>query len=1308
MKLTLLQNMLNSQQIQELFDKLDTVTIREKVKFIKELSNLSKRKLTSEADLLSVKSRIEIAQNDYLIRLHKVPNRISYPEELPVTQKKADIYKAINDNQVVIIAGETGSGKTTQIPKICLELGLGVKGFIGHTQPRRLAARSVAVRIAEELNSELGDIVGYKVRFNDNVKDSSLIKLMTDGILLAEIQNDRLLTQYDTIIIDEAHERSLNIDFILGYLKQILPKRPDLKVIITSATIDVERFSRHFNHAPIIEVSGRTYPVEVRYRPIMKDDENNYDDFQGIINAIDELSMEDNRGDILIFLTGEREIRDLADVLSKLNLFHTEIIPLYARLSSAEQNRIFRPHNGRRIILSTNVAETSLTVPGIKFVIDPGMARISRYSYRTKVQRLPIEAISQASANQRKGRCGRTSDGICIRLYDEQDFLNRPLFTEPEILRTNLASVILQMIALNLGNLAAFPFIESPEKKHIKDGSRLLEELGAIYTKKNHYHLTKIGRMLAQLPIDPRFARMLVESRKHASVKEIMIITAALSIQDPRERPFDKQQASDQKHQRFADKNSDFISYLNLWRYIEEQQKALTNNQFRQLCRKEFLNYLRIKEWQDIYTQIRQTIKQLNFPINNHDSDYQAIHTSILSGLLSHIGMKEIDKFEYLGPRNMKFAIFPGSSLFKNSPKWCMANELVETSKLWGRNVAKIEVEWIEPLAKHLIKKQYHEPHWSKKQGTTIANEKVTLFGLPIVNNRLVNYSDIDPVLSRELFIRHALVEGEWDAKYDFYLKNQKLIKEVETLEHKSRRQDILVDVDTLFQFYDQKIPHTVISTKHFDSWWKKEHLTNPDYLLFDKQTLINPNANKVTTEDYPDYWIYNNIKLKISYHFDIGGARDGVTVTIPVSVLNQIDNDTIFQWQVPGFRQDLIISLIKSLPKSLRRNLVPAPNYAKAFLERVKPGEEDLLVTLEKEFKRMTGVIINRENWQLALVDDYLKITFNIVDDNNKTILAGKDLNQIKQQLKDQVQSALQQVTQHTDSDIEKQELNNWDFGDIPVIYEQRKKNYTIKAYPTLIDEGNSVAIKLVDNPYDQSQLMLSGIRRLIYLNIPSPIKYLHEKLPNKAKLGLYFNPFGKINDLIDDCIFCGIDYLIQQKSEGIIYEQRLFPPLLEKVKSNINELVVDIAQQLEKILTLNYQINKKLKGRVDLNQALAFADIKQQLSNLIYKGFVCDIGYQRLPDLYRYLQAIEKRIEKLLIDPNKDRNNLIIVERVTQRYLLLKKNSNLYKGQKNKIQQIRWMIEELRVNLFAQQLGTPYPISEKRINQVFDELEK
>ena len=821
---------------------------------------------------------------------------------------------------------------------MCLDLGRGVNGLIGHTQPRRIAARSVANRIAEELGSEMGSTVGYKVRFNDQVSENTLVKLMTDGILLAEIQTDRYLNQYDTLIIDEAHERSLNNDFILGYLKQILAKRPDLKVIITSATIDVERFSRHFNNAPIIEVSGRTFPVEVRYRPIVEEEDQ--DQLQGILNAVDELQAE-GRGDILIFMNGEREIRDTAEALQKQELRFTEILPLYARLSAEEQQRIFRPSGLNRVILATNVAETSLTIPNIKYVIDTGTARISRYSYRTKVQRLPIEPISQASANQRKGRCGRTSEGICIRLYSEEDFNSRPEFTDPEILRTNLASVILQMNSLGLSDITAFPFVDSPDIRQIQDGIRLLEELQAFKTRKTKFgekrELTQIGRQLAQLPIDPRLGRMVIEAAKNGSLHEVMMIVSALSIQDPRERPQEKQQASDEKHRRFADKDSDFLAFVNLWHYIQTQQKALSKNQFRKQCQKDFLNYLRVREWQDIYHQLRLSVREMGLPINTLEANYQQIHTALLAGLLSHIGLKDSEKMHYLGARNAQFFIFPTSALFKKQPKWIIASELVETTKLWARTVAKIEPEWIEPLAQYLVKSSYSEPHWAKSKGAVMAYEKVALYGVPIVTNRPVNYGAIDPAISREIFIRSAMVEGEWVNNYKFFKENNRLIKEVEDLEHKSRRRDILVDEQVLFDFYDQRVGTEVVSSRHFDSWWKKASKANPELLNFEKSFLINEGANKVSELDFPNFWYQGNLKLKLSYQFDISAESDGVTVHIPLPLLNQIEPEG-FDWQIPGLRHELVVSLIKSLPKATRRNFVPTPNYAEAFLARAEP----------------------------------------------------------------------------------------------------------------------------------------------------------------------------------------------------------------------------------------------------------------------------------------------------------------------------------------------------------------------------------
>ncbi|HIB8943935.1 TPA: ATP-dependent RNA helicase HrpA [Proteus mirabilis] len=1288
-----------------LYKEIEQLSLRDQQRLRKRLRGVDKisKETSKQAVLSEIEQDIIVAKQRILNRQINCP-KIVYPENLPVSQKKEAIYNAIKDNQVVIIAGETGSGKTTQIPKICLELGRGVKGYIGHTQPRRLAARSVAERIAHELNTTLGESVGYKVRFSDHVGDNTLVKLMTDGILLAELQQDKLLLQYDTIIIDEAHERSLNIDFILGYLKQLLPKRPDLKVIITSATIDPERFSKHFNQAPIIEVSGRTYPVEVRYRPIGGDAlDSDKDMTEGIIDAIDELSRE-SAGDILIFMSGEREIRDTAEALNKLQLRHTEVLPLFARLSNSEQNRIFQPHTGRRIILATNVAETSLTVPGIKYVIDTGYARISRYSYRTKVQRLPIEPISQASADQRKGRCGRVSDGICIRLYSEDDFISRAQFTDPEILRTNLASVILQMTSIGLGDISGFPFVQAPDKRNIQDGVRLLEELGALQEgtdNKGAYRLTPMGKQLAQLPIDPRLARMVLEARKYGAVRELMVITSALSIQDPRERPMDKQQASDEKHRRFQDKDSDFLSLLNLWDYLKTQQKELSHSQFRKHCRQEFLNFMRVREWQDVYTQLRQVVKELGFPINSQPADFKSIHVALLSGLLSHIGQKDSDKQEFTGARNARFAIYPGSGLFKKPPKWTMVAELVETSRLWGRIAARIEAEWIEPIATHLVKHHYSEPHWSKAQGAVMANEKVTLYGLPIVASRLVNYGKIDPLLCRELFIRHALVEGDWQTRHAFFRENLKLRTEVEELEHKSRRRDILVDDETLFTFYDQRIPQDVISTRHFDKWWKIAQKNSPDLLSFEKSMLIKEDTKRVSALDYPNYWHQDNLKLRLTYQFEPGTAADGVTVHIPLPILNQV-KDEGFDWQIPGIRHELVVALIKSLPKPIRRNFVPAPNYASAFLERVVTPEGELLDKLEKELRRMTGVTVERDSWQLEQVADHLKMTFRVVGDNNKTLAEGKDLNQLKARLKDKVQETLSAVA---DDGIEQQDLHIWSFGDLPQRYEQKRGSYSVKAYPALVDEKNSVGIKLFETETEQQAAMWQGIRRLLLLNIPSPIKYLHEKLPNKAKLGLYFNPYGKVLDLIDDCIACGVDKLIASYG-GLIWQEEQYQKLQDYVRAELNDVVVEIAKQVESILTQVFAINKRLKGRVDISVAFALSDIKAQLNQLVFPGFVTSHGWKRLADIPRYLSAIEKRMEKLAIDPNRDRAQMSRVENVILQWQQWLAKLTEKQKQQEEVQNIRWMIEELRVSLFAQQIGTPYPISDKRILQAIESI--
>ncbi|MDT7723665.1 MAG: ATP-dependent helicase HrpA [Actinomycetota bacterium] len=1233
------------------------------------------------------------------LRRESVPV-LKYPAELPVSQRKDDIAAAIRDNQVVIVAGETGSGKTTQLPKICLELGLGVRGQIGHTQPRRLAARTVAERIASELNTELGETVGYKVRFSDQSGQNTLVKLMTDGILLAEIQTDRMLRQYDTLIIDEAHERSLNIDFILGYLKQLLPRRPDLKVIITSATIDPERFSKHFSDAPIVEVSGRTYPVEVRYRPIVDPDDPNADQDRdqtsAIGDAVDELIAE-GQGDILVFLSGEREIRDTADALNKQDLRNTEVLPLYARLSSADQHRVFQRHAGRRVVLATNVAETSLTVPGIKYVIDPGTARISRYSHRTKVQRLPIEAVSQASANQRKGRCGRTSDGICIRLYTEDDFDARPEFTDPEILRTNLASVILQMTSLGLGDIAAFPFVEPPDRRQITDGVQLLQELGAFDPKatEDSKRLTDVGRKLSQLPVDPRLGRMVLEAADQGCVREVMIITAALSIQDPRERPSEKQQAADQQHARFVDKDSDFQTYLNLWEYISEKQKELSSNQFRKMCRAEFLNYLRIREWQDIFSQLRQTAKQLGIALNTTPADSQRVTTAMIPGLLSHIGLKDPAKGDYLGARGARFSIFPGSALHKKQPRWVMSAELVETSKLWGRVNTKVEPEWIEPLAAHIVKRTYSEPHWERKQGAVMAIEKVTLYGVPLIADRRVNYGRIDPELSRELFIRHALVDGDWHTNHRFFSENRALLEEVEDLENRARRRDIMVDDETLVEFYDQRVGAEVVSARHFDTWWKKTRRDQPDLLSFEKAMLINDSAGNIQESDYPDVWRQGPLSFPLTYQFEPGADADGVTAHIPLLVLNQVTEDG-FDWQVPGLRDELVTALIKSLPKPIRRNFVPAPDHAKLVLSRVSPADGPLLDVVGETLEDLRGVVVPHDAWQLAAVPEHLKITFRVLDEKNRKLAEGKDIEALKHQLSGEVRAT---ISAAADS-IERSGLKTPAFGDLPQIFATKQRGHDVKAYPALVDEGETVAVRLLDTPGQQEHSMWAGTRKMLRLNLPSPVKFVIRSLGNQAKLVLNRNPHGSVAALLEDCIDCAVDKLVTDNG-GPVWDEAGFAVLLEKVRGGLHSGVLSVLREVELILRAANDVEARLADTRGPAQSLA--DVRKQFAGLVHAGFVTETGQDRLADVVRYLRGIERRLEKLPTDPTRDLERLGDVEWLIGEYRTALDAQPLGTSS-SVLRDVRWMIEELRISYFAQTLGTAHPVSTKRILKAID----
>ena len=1320
---------------------------------------------------------------------------ISYPAELPVSERREDLMAAIAANQVTIIAGETGSGKTTQIPKMCLELGLGEKGLIGHTQPRRLAARTVAERIAEELGVEIGQEVGFQVRFTGEVSKATKVKLMTDGILLAEIQRDKLLRKYSTIIIDEAHERSLNIDFILGYLKRILPQRPDLKVIITSATIDPERFANHFgtreDPAPIVEVSGRTYPVEIRYRPLSQpkaDEEDASDDeleedrdpLDAVCDAVDELAAE-APGDILVFFSGEREIRDAAEALqariqSNRRLANTEILPLFARLSLQEQHKVFHPGSRRRIVLATNVAETSLTVPGIKYVIDTGTARISRYSHRTKVQRLPIERVSQASANQRSGRCGRVSDGIAIRLYSEEDFESRPRFTDPEILRTNLAAVILQMTAMGVAkgpkDVEDFPFVEPPETRAINDGVTLLRELGALAPPRTQGNgsaaeaaggrggpqgggLTAVGQKLAQLPVDPRLGRMIVEAGKRGCVREVMVLAAALTIQDPRERPTDKQQLAAEKHNRFRDENSDFTGYLNLWNYLQEKQQELSSSAFRRLCRAEFINYLRVREWQDLFTQLRQLARPLGIaldnkrladPVGNHDG----IHISLLSGLLSHIGILDERKREYAGARGSRFAIFPGSALFKKSPTFVMAAELVETSRLWARVAAKFDPLWAEQVAPDLVKRTYSEPHWSTKQGAVMAYEKVTLYGVPIIAQRRINYGRVDPVVARELFIRHALVEGDWRTHHKFFHRNRALLHEVEELEARMRRRDLLVDDETLFEFYDARIGPDVVSERHLDKWWKDARRENPDLLDYDKSLLLSDDADDLDVSAYPKTWLHKGFELPLTYEFHPvapGSApdpSDGVTAEVPVLFLNQLD-DAPFRWLIPGQRVELVTALIKSLPKQVRKNFVPAPDVARqavAVLEAdFDPAGDELEPSLELALRRIRGAVIPPGSWNWDAVPPHLRVSFKVVDSKGNVLGEGKDLAGLQEQLAPATRRAIAESLgatpastapgagsnaqrrngkasdggppggQHqgtgvpggpgTAGFVEQEGLTEWTFGTIERQVSSMVKGHTVTGYPALVDQGTSVSLRVFQTAGEQLDAMRGGVIRLLALRVPAPDRYVLEHLSNTEKLTFSQNPHGSVTALIADCALAAIDKLTPPE---LPWDRPAFDALYELVRAELIDTVFTVTAVVERILASTRRIEKQLKGTTSLPLISALNDIKSQLEQLVYPGFVARTGYAQLSQLPRYLAAIEKRLERLPGNVQRDALNMTVVQRLEDDYD--DAVSALLPGRRagRELTQVRWMIEELRVSLFAVELGTAYSVSEKRIRAVLN----
>lgn len=1254
-------------------------------------------KIDAQGELEKLSQAVDVSLIRRQTRLQGLPQP-EFPESLPISQRRSEIAKAIAQHQVTIIAGETGSGKTTQIPKICLELGRGVDGLIGCTQPRRIAARSVAEQIARELGGELGQAVGYKVRFGDKTSEHGYIKMMTDGILLAEIQSDRYLNGYDTLIIDEAHERSLNIDFLLGYLKQLLPKRPDLKLIITSATIDTERFSSHFDGAPIIEVSGRTYPVEVRYRPLLSDDpeEQDRDQGQAILAAVDELAELDRTGHILVFLSGEREIRETAELLRKHHPPHTEILPLYARLNAAEQARVFQPSNGRRIILATNVAETSLTVPGVRFVVDTGYARISRYSPHSKVQRLPIETVSQSSANQRKGRCGRLSDGVCIRLYSETDFINRPEFTQPEILRTSLADVILRMAALNLGPIDEFPFVEPPLQKNIRDGYQQLIELGAIKSVDNGANrLTKIGRQLAQIPVDVRLGRMILEARRLGVVNEVLIIAAVLGIQDPRERPMDAQQAADQAHQAYQDPKSDFIGYLNLWLSFHKIADELrSQSKLRKYCKSHYLSFVRMREWQEVHRQLVKIAKDLGFSLNQQPGDYELIHQSLLSGLLGQIAFRSENR-EYTGARQIKLALFPGSSLYKKPPKWIVAGELVETSRLYARVVAVIEPEWVEPLARNLCKYSYLEPHWQRNSGRVMAYEQVSLYGLVLVARRLVDYSKVNSAEAREIFIRSGLVVGEAKIKAPFLAHNQRLVREIEQLEFKQRRRDVLVDEEVIFSFYDRLIPESINSVQGFDKWRKDAETANKRLLYLEKAALMQREEDEVGELQYPDYLIVNGTPYRLKYYFEPGHVRDGVTIQIPLGALNQLSSERL-EWLVPGLLKEKITWFFKSLPKSLRKSLVPVPNSVDACLEDLDPEAGSLQGQVFQWLQVRHGLKVTEDLWKTIQWPAHLQMNIQVLDDKGHTLAMERGLGEVKQALGGKTQEYVEQTLSHP---LERRGIKQWDFGDLPVQVEIQHKGISYISFPALYTDHDEVGVKLFDSAREANLSHRTGLLRLFRMQSQDKLKYLQKNIRKINELCLMYISIDQCDALKQDIVDCALTQAFFPGDMTEVRSGEEFQRCLVQGREQLVNIANNIAVLCLEILTRYKAVVRRLESFNTAEFARSKDDITRQLRRLVYSGFLVQTPYQWLVQLPRYLQAMERRLEKLGGQPGKDRQ--YIKETESMREACLERLLPILNEgvQNSELEEFRWALEEYAVSLFAQELKTLFPISLKRL---------
>ncbi|MBN3762743.1 ATP-dependent RNA helicase HrpA [Burkholderia sp. Ac-20365] len=1305
---------------------------------------------------------------------------IAFPEALPVSGRREEIARAIAGHQVVIVSGETGSGKTTQLPKICLALGRGLgaggSGLIGHTQPRRIAASATGRRIAEELGTPFGEVVGYKVRFTDNLAPGASVKLMTDGILLAETQTDPLLKAYDTLIIDEAHERSLNIDFLLGYLKEILPKRPDLKLIVTSATIDADRFARHFGSeekpAPVIEVSGRLYPVEVRYRPVAEDSpavksaegntgrerpksqrETDRDLMDAIVEAADELCRE-GPGDVLVFLPGEREIRDAAEALRKHHPPHTEILPLFARLSAAEQERVFRPSNARRIVLATNVAETSLTVPGIRYVIDTGLARVKRYSYRNKVEQLQVESISQAAANQRAGRCGRVADGICIRLYEESDFQARVRFTDPEILRSSLASVILRMKSLHLTAIETFPFIEPPPGRAIADGYQLLNELGAV---DDDNALTPLGRELARLPLDPRVGRMILGARDQQSLREVLIIASALSVQDPRDRPIDAQEQADQAHRKFADERSEFLQWLKIWAWFEEAvAHKKSNRQLTDACKQNFLSHLRLREWRDVHSQLLTVVREHNWRINESEATFEQIHLALLTGLLGNIGLKADDEPYYLGARSIKFYLWPGSALVKKAGKWVMAAELVETSRLYARCIAKIEPEWVERVGAHLLKKSLSEPHWEKRSAQVTAFERAMLYGLPVYHRRRVSFGQQDPARARELFIRGALVEGEFDTKLAFFAHNRKLLADIEQLEHKSRRQDVLVDDELIFAFYDQAIPNGIHTGAAFERWYRDEVKKSAQQedklrlLYLSRDDLMRHEAAGVTTDLFPKRMTMAGVDMTLSYHFEPGSPRDGVTLAVPLYALNQVDARRI-EWLVPGMLKEKTQLLLKSLPQKLRRHVVPLPEYAAGFVDRhsgAKFGAGGLLETVIADVREQTQVATKQSDYKLETLAPHLFMNFKVIDEHGRQLAMGRNLAQLRAELGGQAQQQFQKIATgaagvalanagggdaaaasaargantgggargasaapHTPGASEAsaapatalyENLTTWNFGKLPELLEIRRGGQTLFGYPALVDRGTHCDVEVFDSPDEAARIHRAGLRRLFALQLREPIKYLEKNLPGLREMAMQFMPRGTQEELRDQLIDTALDRACLQ--DPLPTDDASFHARKDEGRSRLTLLAQEIARLVGQVLGEYAAVVKKLAQAKPF--AAAYADMQNQLDALIGKRFVVETPYAQLTHFPRYLKGIALRIDKLKADPTRDARQFAELAPLAQHYQrALAQRGGVPDA---RLAEFRWLLEELRVSLFAQELRTPMPVSVKRLYKVWESMQR